>query len=87
MGENHEMCEETGKQHRRTHRYIGNGMYEKCGSELERPYKRYLTAKKCDSRRTPEGLKPTAEGEIYLETARKISQLYEGLYFPKMKIF
>lgn len=35
--------------------------------------------------RTPEGLKPTAEGEIYLETARKISQLYERLYFPKMK--
>ena len=38
MGENHGMCEETGKQHRRTPRYIGNGMYEKCGSELERPY-------------------------------------------------
>ena len=35
--------------------------------------------------RTPEGLKPTAEGEIYLETARKILDLYEGLYFPKMK--
>ena len=30
--------------------------------------------------RTPEGLKPTAEGEIYLETARKILELYEGLY-------
>ena len=38
MGENHGMCEETGKQHKRTPRYIGNGMYEKCGSELERPY-------------------------------------------------
>lgn len=37
--------------------------------------------------RTPEGLKPTAEGEIYLETARKILELYDGLYFPKMKIF
>ena len=38
MGENHGMCEETGKQHKRTPRYIGNGMYEKCGLELERPY-------------------------------------------------
>ena len=38
MGENHGMCEETGKQHRRTPRDIGNGMYEKCSSELERPY-------------------------------------------------
>ena len=38
MGENHGMCEETGKQHRRTPRYIGSGIYEKCGSELERPY-------------------------------------------------
>ena len=37
--------------------------------------------------RTPEGLKPTAAGEIYLETAREILELYEGLYFPKMKIF
>ena len=26
------------KQHGRTPRYMGNGMYEKCGSELERPY-------------------------------------------------
>ena len=38
MGENHGMCEETGKQHRRTPRYIGSGIYEKWGSELERPY-------------------------------------------------
>lgn len=27
MGENHGMCEETGKQHRRTPRYIGSDMY------------------------------------------------------------
>ena len=26
------------KQHGRISRYIGNGMYGKCGSELERPY-------------------------------------------------
>ena len=26
------------KQHGRIPRYRGNGMYEKCGSELERPY-------------------------------------------------
>ena len=26
------------KQHGRIPRYIGNGMYEKCSSELERPY-------------------------------------------------
>ena len=26
------------KQHGRIPRYMGNGMYEKCGSELERPY-------------------------------------------------
>ena len=38
MGENHGTCEDTGKQHGRTPRYMGNGMYEKCGSELERPY-------------------------------------------------
>ena len=38
MGENHGTCEETGKQHGRIPRYRGNGMYEKCGSELERPY-------------------------------------------------
>ena len=38
MGENHGTCEETGKQHGGIPRYIGNGMYEKCGSELERPY-------------------------------------------------
>ena len=30
--------EESGKQHGGIPRYIGNGMYEKCGSELERPY-------------------------------------------------
>ena len=39
MGENHGMCEDTGKQHRGIPRYIGSGMYEKCGSELE--YKCY----------------------------------------------
>ncbi len=38
MGENHGTCEETGKQHGRISRYKGSGMYEKCGSELERPY-------------------------------------------------
>lgn len=38
MGENQGTCEETGKQHGRIPRYRGNGMYEKCGSELERPY-------------------------------------------------
>ena len=38
MGENQGTCEETGKQHGRIPRYKGNGMYEKCGSELERPY-------------------------------------------------
>ena len=38
IGENHGTCEETGKQHGRIPRYRGSGMYEKCGSELERPY-------------------------------------------------
>ena len=38
MGENHGTCEETGKQYGKIPRYKGNGMYEKCGSELERPY-------------------------------------------------
>ena len=38
MGENHGTCEDTGKQHGRIPRYRGSGMYEKCGSELERPY-------------------------------------------------
>ena len=38
IGENHGTCEETGKQHGRIPRYRGNGMYEKCSSELERPY-------------------------------------------------
>ena len=38
IGENHGTCEETGKQHGRIFRYRGSGMYEKCGSELERPY-------------------------------------------------
>ena len=38
MGENHGTCEDTGKQHGRISRYRGSGMYEKCGSELERPY-------------------------------------------------
>ncbi len=38
MGENHGTCGDTGKQHGGIPRYMGNGMYEKCGSELERPY-------------------------------------------------
>ena len=38
MGENHGTCEETGKQHGRISRDRGSGMYEKCGSELERSY-------------------------------------------------
>ena len=38
MGENQGTCEETGMQHGRIPRYRGSGMYEKCGSELERPY-------------------------------------------------
>ena len=38
MGENHGTCEDTGKQHGRIPRYKGSGMYEECGSELERPY-------------------------------------------------
>ena len=38
MGENHETCEDTGKQHGGIPRYMGSDMYEKCGSELERPY-------------------------------------------------
>ena len=38
MGESHGTCEETGKQHGGIPRYRGNGIYEKCGSELERPY-------------------------------------------------
>lgn len=33
--------------------------------------------------RTPEGLKATAEGEIYLKTAKKILELYEALYLCK----
>lgn len=38
MGENQGTCEETGMQHGRIPRYMGSGMYEKCGSELESPY-------------------------------------------------
>ena len=38
IGENHGTCGETGKQHGRIPRSRGNGMYEKCSSELERPY-------------------------------------------------
>ena len=38
LGENHGTCVDTGKQHGRIPRYMGNGMYEKCSSELERPY-------------------------------------------------
>ena len=38
IGENHGTCEETGMQHGSIPRYMGSGMYEKCGSELERPY-------------------------------------------------
>lgn len=38
LGEDHGTCEDTGKQHGGAPRYRGSGMYEKCGSELERPY-------------------------------------------------
>ena len=38
IGENHGTCVDTGKQHGRIPRYMGSGMYEKCGLELERPY-------------------------------------------------
>lgn len=38
IGENHGTCEDTGNQHGGIPRYRGNGMYEKCGLELERPY-------------------------------------------------
>ena len=38
MGENHGTCEDTGKRHGGISRYKESGMYEKCGSELERPY-------------------------------------------------
>lgn len=38
LGEKHGTCKETGMQHGRIPRYKGSGMYEKCGSELERPY-------------------------------------------------
>ena len=38
MGENHGTCEDIGKQRGGIPRYMGSGMYEKCGSELERPY-------------------------------------------------
>ena len=44
MGENHGTCEETGKQHGGISRYKGSGMYEKCGSELERPYRNKFNA-------------------------------------------
>lgn len=39
MGEDHGRWEETGKHHQRISRYRGIGMYEKCSSELERPYR------------------------------------------------
>ena len=38
LGEDQGRWGETGLHHRRNPRYKGNGMYEKCGSELERPY-------------------------------------------------
>ncbi|MDF2611510.1 MAG: hypothetical protein K0R92_2984 [Lachnospiraceae bacterium] len=38
MGEDHGTCEETGMQHGGIPRYIRTDMFEKCGSELERPY-------------------------------------------------
>ena len=38
IGEDHGTCEDTGMQHGGAPRYMGSGMYEKCGSELERPY-------------------------------------------------
>ena len=37
MGENHGTCEDTGKQRGGIPRYMGSGMYEKCGSELGDP--------------------------------------------------
>jgi hypothetical protein len=38
IGEDHGTCEETARQHGGTPRYIGSGMYEKCGTELARTY-------------------------------------------------
>jgi hypothetical protein len=38
IGEDHGTYEDTGMQHGGTPRYKGSGMYEKCGSEPERPY-------------------------------------------------
>ena len=38
MGEDQGRREETGTHHQRISRYRGIGMYEKCSSELERPY-------------------------------------------------
>ena len=38
MGEDQGRWEETGEHHQRISRYRGIGMYEKCSSELERPY-------------------------------------------------
>jgi hypothetical protein len=38
LGEDHGRWEETGKAPLKILRYMGSGMYERCGSELERPY-------------------------------------------------
>ena len=38
LGENHGSWEDTGNAPMKILRYMGNGMYEKCSSELERPY-------------------------------------------------
>lgn len=38
LGENHGSWEETGNAPMKILRYMGNGMYERCDSELGRPY-------------------------------------------------
>lgn len=38
IGETKERVKKLEKQHGRISRYMGSGMYGKCGSELERPY-------------------------------------------------
>ena len=38
LGENHGRWEESGNAPLIILRYMGSGMYERCGSELERPY-------------------------------------------------
>lgn len=63
IGENHGTCGETGKQHGRIPRYRGNGMYEKCSSELERPYP------------SPKGKEKAVNGKI---KCRIMTNLYVG---------